>query len=98
MTDTADQTADQGRKRGLRKTQQGVVSSNKMDKTLTVVVERLFPHTVYEKFMRRRSKLYVHDENNEARVGDVVDVMETRPLSKQKRWRLVKIVRRAEEI
>lgn len=85
------------RKRGVRKVLRGTVTSNKMDKTLTVVVERLSRHPMYEKYVRRRTRVHAHDEKNEARVGDVVDVMETRPLSKLKRWRLVKIVRRQAE-
>ena len=97
MTETGkESTASAPKKRGLRKTQQGTVSSNKMDKTVTIVIERQFPHPMYEKYVRRRVKLHAHDEKNEASVGDVVEVMETRPLSKLKRWRLTRIVRKAE--
>jgi len=91
MTETSTE-----RKQGLRKVLRGTVTSDKMDKTLTVVVDRLARHPMYEKYMRRRTKVHAHDENNEGRVGDVVEVMETRPLSKLKRWRLVKVLRRQE--
>ena len=73
----------------------GQVTSNKMQKTLVVEVRRKVRHPLYEKYVSKRTKLYVHDENNEARVGDVVEVMQTRPMSAQKRWRLVRIVQRA---
>ena len=97
MTDTTNQASvGAPKKRGLRKSQFGKVTSDKMDKTLTVMVERLVRHQMYEKFVRRRTKLYAHDEKNEGRVGDVVELRETRPLSKQKRWRLVRVVRRAQ--
>ena len=79
-----------------RKTQRGVVVSDKMDKTLTVKVERTFSHPMYEKRVRRSTKLYAHDEKNEGRVGDLVELMESRPMSKQKRWRLVRVLRRPE--
>ena len=79
----------------LRKVRTGKVVSNKMDKSFTLLVERVMKHPRYEKTFRMSSKLMVHDENNEAGIGDVVRVMETRPLSKQKRWRLVEIVERA---
>ena len=91
MTETSTQ-----RKQGLRKVLRGTVTSDKMDKTLTIVVDRLSRHPMYEKYMRRRTKVHAHDETNEGRVGDVVEVMETRPLSKLKRWRLVKVLRREE--
>ena len=81
--------------RGLRKTRQGIVVSSKMDKTITVQLDRTMKHPLYSKIIHRRAKLYAHDEQNEAGQGDVVMVMETRPLSKQKRWRLVKILERA---
>jgi len=79
-------------KRGIRKTRIGKVVSNKMDKTITVAVERRLKHTVYGKFIKKTVKLKAHDEKNECHEGDVVKVMETRPLSKTKRWRLVEIV------
>ena len=81
--------------RRARKTYTGKVSSDKMDKTITVVVERLVKHPVYEKFLRRRTKLHAHDETNEARVGDTVEIEATRPLSKTKRFRLGKIIHKA---
>jgi small subunit ribosomal protein S17 len=81
--------------RGLRKTRQGIVVSSKMDKTITVQLDRTMKHPLYSKIIHRRSKLYAHDEKNDAGQGDIVMVMETRPLSKQKRWRLVKILERA---
>ena len=81
--------------RGHRKVRIGRVVSDKMDKTISVAVERRIPHPLYGKFVRRTSKLYAHDEQNQAGVGDVVKVMETRPLSKMKRWRLVEIVEKA---
>lgn len=96
MTQAANEAAPAAAKRRLRKTQQGKVTSDKMDKSFTFVVERLVRHPMYEKFVRRRVKLHAHDEKNEAKVGDVVEVMETRPLSKLKRWRLVRVIRRAE--
>lgn len=81
--------------RGKRKVFVGVVVSNKMDKTVVVAVDRLVRHPLYKKVVRRTSKFYAHDEFNECRVGDIVEIMETRPLSKLKRWRVVRIVQRA---
>lgn len=81
--------------RGKRKVFVGVVVSDKMDKTVVVAVDRLVRHPLYKKVVRRTSKFYAHDEFNECRVGDIVEIMETRPLSKLKRWRVVKIVQRA---
>lgn len=78
--------------RNLRKVRQGVVFSSKMDKTITVVVENRKRHPVYNKIMTSTTKLKAHDENNEAGEGDLVEIMETRPLSATKRWRLVRIV------
>ena len=78
-----------------RKTVEGVVVSDKMEKTITVVVERLEMHRRYKKFIRRKTKMKAHDENGEAKVGDLVRISETRPLAKTKRWRLLQIVRRA---
>jgi small subunit ribosomal protein S17 len=78
-----------------RKTRTGVVVSDGRDKTITVRVDVARPHKVYGKTVRRSSKLHAHDERNEARVGDTVRVMECRPLSRQKRWRLVEIIERA---
>ena len=78
--------------RNLRKVKQGIVSSDKMDKTITVVVENRKRHPMYNKIMTTTSKLKAHDENNEAGEGDLVEIMETRPLSATKRWRLVRVV------
>lgn len=80
----------------LRKTRIGKVVSNKMDKTIVVSVETSVRHPLYGKTMKRTYKLKAHDENNECQVNDVVEVMETRPISKDKRWRLVRIVERPE--
>lgn len=81
--------------RNLRKTRIGVVASNKMDKTITVAVERKVKHPIYGKFVKKTTKFHAHDDKNECNVGDVVKIMETRPLSKTKRWRLVEVVERA---
>ena len=78
--------------RNSRKVRQGVVSSSAMDKTITVVVEDRKRHPIYNKIMKSSSKFKAHDEKNEAKVGDTVEIMETRPLSATKRWRLVRIV------
>ncbi|CAN5537554.1 30S ribosomal protein S17 [soil metagenome] len=78
--------------RNLRKTRTGVVSSNKMDKTVTVAVERKVKHPIYGKFVKKTTRFHAHDEKNECSIGDVVKIMETRPLSKTKRWRLVEVV------
>lgn len=82
--------------RNLRKTRVGKVISNKMDKTIVVAVETSEKHPLYKKVMKTTYKLKAHDEENVAQVGDVVEVMETRPLSKDKRWRLVSIVEKAQ--
>lgn len=81
--------------RNERRTVYGIVTSSKMDKTIKVTIERQVQHPIYEKRLRRSTVLTVHDENNEAREGDTVEVMETRKLSKTKCWRLVKILKRA---
>ena len=81
--------------RQIRKTKTGVVSSDKMDKTVTVAVERKVKHPMYGKFVKKTTKFHAHDEKNEARPGDVVKIMETRPLSKTNRWRLVEIIEKA---
>ncbi|MBQ6860423.1 MAG: 30S ribosomal protein S17 [Clostridia bacterium] len=78
--------------RALRKTRVGKVVSDKMDKTIVVAVQTSYKHPLYGKTMKRTFKLKAHDENNECQIGDTVKVMETRPLSKDKRWRLVEIV------
>jgi small subunit ribosomal protein S17 len=79
--------------RSRRKTEVGVVASDKMSKTRRVVVERLVPHPKYGKMMRRRTICHAHDEANTSHKGDLVEIMETRPISKLKRWRIVRIVR-----
>ena len=81
--------------RNLRKTMIGTVTSDKMDKTVVVSVEDSVAHSIYKKTVKRTYKLKAHDENNECHVGDKVEVMETRPLSKDKRWRVVRIVEKA---
>jgi small subunit ribosomal protein S17 len=81
--------------RNLRKERQGVVVSNKMDKTIVVAVERHTEHPIYGKYVKKTTKLYAEDEKNECNEGDTVRIMETRPLSKTKRWRLVEIVEKA---
>ncbi|MCC7503169.1 MAG: 30S ribosomal protein S17 [Flavobacteriales bacterium] len=81
--------------RNLRKERVGIVTSDKMDKSITVVVERRVMHPKYGKFVKLSSKFMAHDEKEEANVGDTVRIMETRPVSKSKRWRLVEVVERA---
>ena len=81
--------------RNLRKTRTGKVVSDKMDKTIVVAVEDHVKHPLYKKIVKRTYKLKAHDENNECKIGDIVKVMETRPLSKDKRWRLVEIMEKA---
>ena len=81
--------------RNLRKTRVGIVVSDKMDKTITVAIQDNARHPLYNKIVKKTYKLKAHDENNECKIGDKVKVMETRPLSKDKRWRLVEIMERA---
>ncbi len=81
--------------RKIRKQRIGVVTSNKMQKTISVAVERKLRHPIYGKFVKKTRKFMAHDENNECNIGDLVRIMETRPLSKLKRWRLVEIIERA---
>ena len=81
--------------RNLRKERQGVVFSNKMDKTITVAIKWKEEHPIYGKFVNKTKKYHAHDEKNECTIGDTVKIMETRPLSKLKRWRLVEIIERA---
>ena len=78
--------------RNLRKTKAGVVTSNKGDKSITVNVERKVKHPLYGKFVKKSTKFHAHDEKNECSIGDTVKIMETRPLSKTKRWRLVEVI------
>jgi small subunit ribosomal protein S17 len=82
-------------KRNLRKERIGVVVSNKMDKTIVIAVKEKFKHPIYGKFVNKTSKFFAHDEQNTCTVGDTVRIMETRPLSKEKNWRLVEIIERA---
>lgn len=81
--------------RNLRKTRIGVVTSNRMTKTITVSVERKVKHPIYGKFVKKTTKFHAHDEKNECTVGDTVRIMETRPMSKTKRWRLVEVIEKA---
>ena len=91
---TNEQVATSAVERNRRKGRIGVVTSAKMNKTVTVSVERRFPHPLYGKGVKRTKKYHAHDENNEYRVGDTVRIVETRPLSKTKRWRVVELVTR----
>ena len=78
--------------RNLRKTKTGVVTSNKIAKTITVAVERKVKHPIYGKFVKKTTRFHAHDEKNECSIGDMVKIMESRPLSKTKRWRLVEVI------
>jgi small subunit ribosomal protein S17 len=89
--DTQAQTAARGR----RKVRVGKVISNKMQKSIVVAIERKIPHPIYKKYFRLTSTLMAHDEKREAGIGDLVRIMETRPMSKRKRWRLVEVVEKA---
>ncbi len=82
-------------KRNLRKERIGVVVSNKMEKSIVVEIERREKHPIYGKFIKKTSRFMAHDEKNDCNIGDTVRIMETRPLSKRKRWRLVEIIERA---
>ena len=93
-TTATDAAADETT-RNARKVRVGHVVSNKMDKTIVVAVENLIRHRLYGKTIRRTNKFKAHDETNDARVGDTVEIMETRPLSREKCWRLVRVVERA---
>jgi small subunit ribosomal protein S17 len=92
MTEQATTTESE---RGRRKSRVGKVVSDKMEKTVVVVIERLVKHPQYKRYVRQRSRFKVHDEKNECKEGDVIRFMETRPLSKEKRWRFVEFVERA---
>lgn len=91
----AETTAEGTEERNQRKVRRGYVVSDKMDKTVVVLVEERYKHSLYGKVLRRSKKVKVHDELNEAHVGDLVQIMETRPLSATKHWRLVEIVEKA---
>jgi small subunit ribosomal protein S17 len=86
------------RPRGVRKTAIGVVTSDKMDKTRRIELERLVRHPRYGKFLRRRTVCHAHDETNQSRVGDTVEIVESRPLSKTKTWRIVRILARGQAV
>ena len=90
-----DEPLDHEMDRAKRRVKQGRVASNKMDKTIVVVAETRVPHSVYGKIVRKSTRFKAHDERNEANIGDVVRIAECRPLSREKRWRLVEIVERA---
>lgn len=92
MSETIENTASSG-----VRILTGRVVSNKMDKTASISVERLVKHPLYGKYIRRTTKLLAHDENNECRIGDTVNIAETRPLSKRKAWKVVEVVERAPE-
>ncbi len=96
VADAAVAGASTAEERGGRKVRTGVVTSDKADKTVTVVVERKFAHPLYGRLIKRTKKYHAHDENNEYRVGDTVSIVETRPLSKTKRWRVTKLLERSE--
>lgn len=90
-----EQAATTLEKRNARKTRVGIVVSSKMNKTVTVTIDRMVPHPLYKKYFKKTKKYLVHDELQTSAVGDKVLIMETRPLSKSKRWRLVRIIERA---
>ncbi len=92
---TKDNISEAQEQGGQRKREIGTVFSDKMDKTIVVNIENRVPHPLYGKIVRRVTRVYAHDENNEAKEGDQIEIMETRPLSKLKRWRLVKITKKA---
>ena len=91
----AEMTKETATERNARKSRVGLVVSDKMQKTVVVAIERRVPHPVYGKMVRKTTRLKAHDEENSAKTGDTVRIMETRPLSKDKRWRVVEIVERA---
>ena len=94
MANTEQEVQETVEERARRKVRTGTVSSDKQDKTVTVVVERRFPHPLYGKMQTRTKKYHAHDEENAYQVGDVVKIVETRPLSKMKRWRVVELIER----
>lgn len=94
MSETTTQAAD-AVQRGRRKVRQGRVISDKMEQTVVVAIEQIIRHPLYGKTMRRTQKLKAHDEKNECGVGDTVEIMETRPISKEKRWRVSRVVEKA---
>ena len=98
MSTENTKAAAQPAERAERKVMSGTVTSTKMQKTIVVQVDRKVKHPMYEKFVPQRTKLYAHDEKGEAKVGDIVELVQTRPLSKLKRWRLVRIVQKAPQV
>jgi small subunit ribosomal protein S17 len=90
-----EQTTQTTLVRGRRKTRTGLVTSNKMEKSITIAVERKERHPLYGKFLKKTTKFMAHDEKNECNIGDTVKIMETRPLSKKKCWRLVEVIEKA---
>jgi small subunit ribosomal protein S17 len=95
MTEATNTGTTQQSKRGRRRTEVGVVTSDKMDKTRRVEIPRLVKHPRYSKFIKRRTICHVHDEKNESKAGDMVEIVESRPYSKTKHWRLIRVVRPA---
>lgn len=95
MDSETPQVSAAGPQVGRRNTKVGVVTSNKMQKTIVVSVERRVPHPLYRRIITRTSKFLAHDENNTCSIGDTVSIVETRPLSKRKRWRLLEVIRKA---
>jgi len=95
MSETTETTAGPSRSRGLRKVRTGRVTSDRMEKTIVVAVTNLVRHPLYGRIIRRTKKYKAHDETNDCRIGDTVEIMETRPLSKDKNWRVVRIMERA---
>jgi small subunit ribosomal protein S17 len=91
-------TPGQGNERGKRRTEVGVVTSDKMNKTRRVEIPRLVKHARYGKYIRRRTICHVHDEENQSHKGDLVEIMETRPLSKTKHWRLIRVLKQSQEV
>lgn len=91
----ADEAKEENTDRNERKTRVGLVASNKMDKTISVTIERRLQHPIYGKYVKKSKKLIAHDENNECQIGDLVRIMETRPLSRRKRWRLISVLEKA---
>jgi small subunit ribosomal protein S17 len=95
MTEGQTQTEKKS-ERELRRVDQGIVVADSRDKTIKVLIEYKVKHPRYNKFLRKQIKLHVHDEKNEAKIGDTVEIMETRPISKTKSWRMVRVVKKAE--
>jgi len=95
MAETTSETKTAAQERTTRKVRRGRVVSDRMDKTVVVAIERLLEHPLYGKRMKRTARFKAHDETNDCNEGDLVEIMETRPLSKQKRWRVVRVIERA---